>query len=79
MLDRYDRGASKDVYKIVIGDKSRIYAYDPETKQQCTVWVIEPEPNQTKVVCGKITSKQMVGKTGHVATVSLKKSRTVNS
>ena len=39
--------------------------------------------NPTKVVCGKITSKQMMYcffcKTGHVATVPLEHSRTVNS
>ena len=75
-------GASQDVYKIVTGDESWICAYEPETKQQSTVWVFEPEPNPTKVVCGKITSKQMVAcffcKTGHVATVPLEHRRTVN-
>ena len=28
MLEKYDRGASKDVYKIVTGDESWIYAYE---------------------------------------------------
>ena len=37
MLQKYDRGASKDVYKIVTGDESWIYAYELETEQQCTV------------------------------------------
>ena len=37
MLGKYDRGASKDVYKIVTGDESWIYEYEPETKQQSTV------------------------------------------
>ena len=32
MLEKYDHGASKDVYKIVTGDESWIYAYMPETK-----------------------------------------------
>ena len=49
-VGKYDRGASKDVYKIITGDESRIYVYEPETKQQS----IESEPNPTKVVCGKI-------------------------
>ena len=79
----YDRGALKDVYKIVTGDKSWIYAYEPETKQQSTMWAFEDKPNPTKVVCGKSTSKQMVacffGKTGHVATVPLEQRCTVNS
>ena len=77
MLEKFDRGASKDVYKIVIGDELCIYAYESETKQQST------EPNPTKVVCEKITLKQMVTcficKTGHMATVPLEHRRTVNS
>ena len=83
MFGKYYRCASKDVYKIVTGDESWIYAYEPETKQQSTVWVFEDEPNPTKVVRGRSTSKQMVacffGKTGHVATVPLEHRRTVNS
>ena len=50
MLKKYDRGASKDVYKIVTGDESWIYAYEPETKQQSTVWVFQDEPNPTKKI-----------------------------
>ena len=83
MLNKYNRGASKDVYKIVTGDESWIYAYEPERKQQSTVWVFQDEPNPTKVVRARSTSKQMVacffGKTGHVATVPLEERRTVNS
>ena len=73
MLEKYDGGASKDVYEIVTGDASWICAYEPETKQQSTVRIFEREPNPTKVLCGKSTSKQMVacffGKTEHVTTV----------
>ncbi|XP_033254026.1 histone-lysine N-methyltransferase SETMAR-like [Drosophila miranda] len=83
MLKKFDRGASKDVYKIVTGDESWIYAYEPETKQQSTVWVFQDEQNPTKVVRARSTSKQMVacffGRMGHVATVPLEKRRTVNS
>lgn len=83
MLKKYGRGASKDVYKIVTGDESWIYAYEPETKQQSTVWVFQDEPNPTKVTRSRSTSKQMVAcffaKTGHVATVPLEQRRTVNS
>ena len=46
-------------------------------------WLFEPKPNPMKIVCGKITSKQMVacffGKTGHVATFQLEHRRPVNS
>ncbi|XP_037959406.1 histone-lysine N-methyltransferase SETMAR-like [Teleopsis dalmanni] len=82
MLKKYVHGASKDVYKIT-GDELWIYAYEPETKQQSTMWVFEDEPNPTKVVRGRSTSKQMVayfyGKTGHVATVPLEQRRTATS
>ena len=58
-----------------------INAYEPETKQQCTMWVFEDEPYPTKVVRGRRTSKQMVAcffcKTGHVA--SVEHYRTFNS
>ena len=81
-LVKYDGVASKDRFNIVTADESCSCAYEPETKQQCSVWVFEPEPNRTKIVCGKITSRQMVdcffGKTGHVATVPLENRRTVN-
>ena len=46
--------------KIVTGDVSWIYAYEPETKQQSTVRVFEDEPNPTKVVREGSTSKQII-------------------
>ena len=83
MLKKYAQGASKAVYNIYTGDESWIYAYEPETKQQSTVWVFQDEPKPTKVVRGRSTSKQMVacffGIKGHVATVALEQRRTVNS
>ncbi|GFS95404.1 uncharacterized protein NPIL_598891 [Nephila pilipes] len=66
-----------------ISDESWIYAYEPETKQQSTVWVFQDEAKPTKVVRGRSTSKQMIacffGINGHVATVELEQRRTVNS
>ena len=60
---------------------SQVMNHQPQTKQQPTVLAFEPEPNPTKVVCGKITSKQMVASFFciHVATVPLEHRRTVNS
>ena len=55
MLEKCDGGASKDVYKIIKGDKSWLNAYEPETKQQSTMWAFENKPNPAKVVCGKST------------------------
>lgn len=83
MIKKFNAGASKEVYKIVTGDESWIYAYEPERKQQSAVWVFQDEPNPTKVVRARSTSKQMVAcffrKTGHVATVPLEERKTVNS
>ena len=77
MLQKYDRGASKHVYDIVTGDKSWIYAYEPESKQHSTVWVFQDEPNP------RSTSKQMIvcffGKTIHLAILPLEQHRTVTS
>ena len=53
-------GASKFVYDTVTGDESWMYAYEPESKQQSTVWMFEDEPNPIKVFRARSTSKQMV-------------------
>ncbi|GFT77404.1 histone-lysine N-methyltransferase SETMAR [Nephila pilipes] len=83
MLEKYIQGTSKAVYNIYTGEESWIYAYEPETKQQSTVWVFQDEAKPTKVVRGRSTSKQMIacffGINGHVATVALEQRRTVNS
>ena len=83
MLLKYDRDASKHVYDTVTGDESWTYAYEPESKQQSTVWLFQDEPNSTKVARARSTFKQMIacffGKTEHVAIVPLEQRRTVNS
>lgn len=83
MLKKFVGGASKNVYKIVTGDESWIYAYEPERKGQSTVWVFQFEEKPTKVVRARSVGKQMVAcfftKTGHVATVPLESQKTVNS
>lgn len=83
MIKKYNSGASNEVNKIVTGDESWIYAYEPETKQQSTVWIFQDEPNPTKVVRTRSTKKQMVAhffsRMGHVATVPLVERKTVNS
>lgn len=83
MIAKYDSGASKAVYNIVTGDESWIYQYDPETKNQSTVWVFQDEPPPTKVARSRSVGKQMVACffsiTGHVATVPLVEQRTVTA
>lgn len=82
-LQRFNRGESNHVYDIVSGDESWIYAYDPDSKQQSTVWVFQDEPKPTKVVRSRSTVKKMVAtfvaKGGHVATIPLEDRRTVNA
>lgn len=83
MLKKFNRGASNLVYNIVTGDETWIYSYEPETKQQSSVWVFQDELNPTKVVRSRSVSKKMIaaffGVTGHVATVALEDRRTVNA
>lgn len=52
MLKYYDPGASKNVYKIVTGDKSWIFAYNPDIKQQSTMWLFKDESN-SRLSCRK--------------------------
>ncbi|GBP61334.1 hypothetical protein EVAR_53249_1 [Eumeta japonica] len=47
---KYEYGPSKAVHNIKTGDEFWIYVNDPETKQQPTVWVLQDEPNPTKVI-----------------------------
>ena len=65
-------------------DESWIYAYEPESKQQSTtVWVLQDEPNLTKVARLGNTSTEMIScffeRSGHVAIVQLEQDRTINS
>ena len=64
-------------------DELWIYAYGPESKQQSTVRVFQDEPNPTKVVRARSTSKEMIacffGKIGHVAIVPLEQRRRIFS
>ena len=52
MFEKYDHGASKDVYKIVTDDESWIYAYEPETKQPCGS--LNPNQMQRKLFVEKV-------------------------
>ena len=79
MLKKFNRGRSNLVYNIVTGEETWIYSYEPESKQQSTVWVFQDEP--TKVVRSRSAAKQMIacffGYTGHMTTVGLEDRRTV--
>lgn len=83
MLKKFNRGRSNLVYKIVTGDETWIYSYEPESKQQSTVWVFQSEPKPTKIVRSHSAAKQMIacffGSTRYEATVALEDRRNVNA
>ena len=54
---KFNRGRSSLVYNIVTGDETWIYSYEPESKQQSTVWVFQNEPKPTKVVRSRSAAK----------------------
>ena len=41
MLRKFDRGRSERVWDIVTGNETFVYRYDPETKQQSSVWLFQ--------------------------------------
>lgn len=82
-LNRFNGGSSNAVFSIGSGDESWIYSYEPESKQQSTVWAFQDDEKPTKVVRTRSTSKKMVAtfvaKSGHVATIALEDRRTVKA
>ena len=83
MLQKFDVGASKQVWDIVTGDETWIYQYDPETKRQSSQWVFPGENAPQKCIRSRSIGRQMVASffcaVGHVATVPLETQRTVNA
>ncbi|GBP23539.1 hypothetical protein EVAR_12821_1 [Eumeta japonica] len=61
------KSLSFELKTLRVGDESWIYAYNPETKQQSTVWVFQDELNPTKVIRDKSTLKPafLIESTGH--------------
>lgn len=60
MLEKSNHGASTAVYNIYTGGESWIYAYEPETKQQSTVWAFQESPNPTIVLIGSNAWKSVL-------------------
>ncbi|KAG5336851.1 SETMR methyltransferase, partial [Acromyrmex charruanus] len=60
MLKKFNRARVNLVYNIITGDEIWIYSYEPESKQQSTVWVFQNEPKSTKVVRSRSAAKQMI-------------------
>ena len=81
MLRKFDGGRPPRFWDIVTGDKTWVYQYDPETKQQSAVWVFPDENPPVKFKRNRSASKQMIppffAKCGHVATIPLEDRKTV--
>ena len=73
MLRKCDGGRSPLGWDIVTGDKTWVYQYDPETKQQSAMWVFPDENPHVKFKRNRSASKQLIAcffaKFGHVATI----------
>ena len=83
MQTKYFQDSLKVVYNIYTGDESWIYAYEPETEPQSTIWVFQDKQNSTKVIWARSSSKQMIACffdiAGHMATMALEQSRRADS
>lgn len=83
MLRKFDGGRSARVWDIVTGDETFVYQYDPDSKQQSTVWLFPGETPPVKFRRSKSAAKQMIAvfftKSGHIASVPLEERKTVNS
>ncbi len=60
MLNKFAKGHSESVLDITTGDKTYVYQYDPETKQQSTVWGFEGDTDPTKFKLYRSINKKMV-------------------
>ena len=83
MLRKFDGGRSPRVWVIVTWDKTWVYQYDLETKQQSAVWGFPDENPHVKFERNRCASKQMIAcffaKFCHVATIPLEDRKTVTA
>ena len=82
MLQKFDGGRSERVRDIVTGNETFVYQYDPETKQQSSVWLFPSEIPPLKFKSPRSTFKQMIAvffKSDHVVSVPLQERKLVNA
>ena len=83
MPHKFDKGRSERVWDIVTDNKTFVYQYDPETKQQSSVWLFSGESPPVKFKRSRSTSKNMIAdffaKSNHMAFVLLQERKTVNA
>ena len=79
----FDANRSERVWDIVKGNEIFVYEYDPETKQQSSVWLFSGESPSMKFKISRSTSNQMIAvfftKSGHVTSTPLWNRKTVNA
>lgn len=82
-LDKFENGESSCFNKIVTGDESWFYKYDPETKQQSMVWSPEGANPPVKAKQQKSATKVMMSmyftRAKMVAVIPLKTGQTVTA
>ena len=83
MLKYFDGCKSKALFDIVTGDEKLIYNFDPETKQQSTLWCTPTTSAPKKVLIDRSVGKQMVAcffrKRAFLDIIKLEAQKTVNS
>ena len=81
MIKKFNHGRSKQLNTLITGDETWIYQYDPETKQQSSVWIFPDDNTPQKLRRARSGNKQMVASfifnKGHVATIPLTEQKTV--
>ncbi|KAI6651188.1 Histone-lysine N-methyltransferase SETMAR-like [Oopsacas minuta] len=83
MIRKFNHGRSKLLNTLITGDETWIHQYDPETKQQSSVWLFPDDDPPQKLRRARSDNKQMVAsyisKKGHVATIPLTEQKTVTA
>lgn len=83
MIAQFDGGESADLFRIVTGDETWVYCYEPLRKQQDMQWVVKGDPRPVKIQKQRSVGKVMVAAFfslgGLVHIVRLEKGSTVNA
>ncbi|KAI6648703.1 Histone-lysine N-methyltransferase SETMAR-like [Oopsacas minuta] len=80
MIRKFDHGRSKLLNTLITGDEAWIYQYDPETKQQTSVWLFPDDDPPQKLRRARSGHKEgvasFISQKGHVPTVPLIEQKT---
>jgi histone-lysine N-methyltransferase SETMAR len=83
MKKTFEKGKSNLISKILTGDETWVYCYDPKRKEQSKVWIAKDEPRPVKVKRERSVGKIMVAvfftRTGFIQVIPLVERKTVNA